>query len=339
MRDAKSDKMSVFKRLYIIIYDVGQNIGQQNICAFASSAAFFIFLSLMPILMLLSTLLRFTPITEVLLIETVNEAVPVAFQDYMTSLVVQAYNSSAGAISIAILVTIWSAANGCMALMRGFNAIYMVTERRNYFILRLQACVYTIFMLLMVVAMLIALVFGEMIITFVSARVPELAPFLGSINNLRYPVGIIVLTFFLSLLYTFMPNKKLKLRYQFPGAFLTAVVWEIFSWAYSLYLGKFGLNTAYGSLTVIVTMMFWMYFLIYIMMIGGYLNCYFSPMYYILFRKHPARDLKEELLRTANNKIKSIEEEVDKDEDYRFKMGKSVRPFASSVQDRTKNSK
>jgi len=332
--------MGVFKRLYIIFDDVSKQIAQQNISSFAAGSAFFIFLSLMPILLLLCTLLPFTPVTEEVLTEAAVELVPELLTGLVSSLIRQAYNSSAGTVSLAIVVTIWSAGNGCLALIRGFNAIYNVTEKRNYFVLRLQASLYTITLLVMVLISLIAMVFGEVILENVLDKYPKFQAAYNYLTYLRYPVGILVLILFLTLLYTYMPNKKLKFTYQLPGAVLASLFWSLFSLGYSKYLSTFGVNTAYGSMTAIVLMMFWIYFAIYIVMIGAYLNCYFSPMYYILFRKRPARDIRAELLESAKRKAMSIAEKEEKeDEDYRFKMGQSVRPFKSSVQDRSKNGK
>ncbi|MBO4808245.1 MAG: YihY/virulence factor BrkB family protein [Lachnospiraceae bacterium] len=332
--------MGMFKRFYIIFDDVSRQISQQNISAFASSAAFFLFLSLMPILMLLCTLLPFTPVTEALLAETATELLPEIFSRFVSSLIKQAYNSSAGAVSVAVLVTLWSAGNGCLALIRSFNAIYNVTEKRNYFVLRLQAIIYTVGMLIMVLISLIALVFGESILDFFLEKYPKFIVAYNYLTYLRYPVGLLILILFFALLYTYMPNKKLKFSYQIPGAVFSGVIWAIFSFGYSKYIHRFGVKTAYGSLTVVVLMMFWIYFAIYIMMIGAYLNCYFSPMYYIIFRKRPARDIKAELIESAKRKAESIAKEEDnQDEDYRFKMGQSVRPFKSSVQDSSKNGK
>ena len=332
--------MGMFKRFYIIFDDVNRQIAQQNISSFASSGAFFLFLSLMPILMLLCTLIPFTPITEAMLVDITTDLLPPVFESFVSSLVIQAYNSSAGAVSIAIVVTIWSAGNGCLALIKGFNAIYGITERRNYFILRLQASLYTIGLLLAILVSLLAMVFGEVILDSILKRVPAFEKAYGYLLYLRYPVGIIVLILFITLLYTYLPNKKLKFTYQIPGAIFSALIWTLFSLAYSKYLAVFGVNTAYGSLTMIVMIMFWMYFAIDIIMIGAYLNLYFSPIYYILFGKRPARDKKAEILETAKRKAISIAEKEDiEDEDYRFKMGQSVRPFKSSVQDGSKNGK
>ncbi len=332
--------MGMFKRFYIIFDDVSRQISQQNISSFASSASFFIFLSLMPILMLLCTLLPFTPVTEALLAETATELLPDILSGFVASLVKQAYNSSAGAVSVAIIVTLWSAGNGCLALIRSFNAIYNITEKRNFLVLRLQAILYTIGLLVVVLISLIAMVFGGMILDYFLNKYPKFEVAYYYLSYLRYPVGLLILFLFLALLYTYMPNKKLKFTYQIPGAIFSGVIWTLFSFGYSKYLSKFGMNSAYGSLSMIVLMMFWIYFAIYIIMIGAYLNCYFSPMYYIIFRKRPARDIRAELIESAKRKAESIaKEEDDQDEDYRFKMGQSVRPFKSSVQDRSKNGK
>ena len=54
----------MFRRLLFIGYDFGKHMGRKNISAYAASTAFFIFLSLIPALMLLCSLLPYTPITE-----------------------------------------------------------------------------------------------------------------------------------------------------------------------------------------------------------------------------------------------------------------------------------
>lgn len=336
----KKKEQGMLRRLYIIIDDVGRQISMQNICAFASSAAFFIFISLMPMLVLLCTAIQITPLTEEYLTEFLFQVIPDAFHSLVQSLIKQAFNNSAGTITVSVLIMLWSAGNGSLALIRGFNAIYDVNEKRNYFVLRFQACIYTLFTLLMILSTLVLMVFGRSILNLIQMKIPSIHNWMGHIDLLRYLAGFILLILFLCLIYTFMPNKKLNLFYQLPGAVFAALLWSLFSWGYSLYLNRYGFGSVYGSLAILITMMFWMYFSIYIIMVGAYLNRYFSPMYYILFKKRPNRDIKRELFEQAKKKVNSIAEKEEKaDEDYRFKMGQSVRPFAGSVQDGSKDSK
>ena len=54
----------MFKRLLFIGYDFNKHMSRKNISAFAASTAFFLFLSLIPALMLLCAVIPYTPLTE-----------------------------------------------------------------------------------------------------------------------------------------------------------------------------------------------------------------------------------------------------------------------------------
>ena len=58
-----------------------------------------------------------------------------------------------------------------------------------------------------------------------------------------------------------------------PGAFITAIGWMVFSDAFSMYLDSFsGFSNMYGSLTTIIFIMLWLYFGMYITLIGAEFN-------------------------------------------------------------------
>ena len=57
------------------------------------------------------------------------------------------------------------------------------------------------------------------------------------------------------------------------GAAFSAVGLMILSWIFSVYLDIFkGFSTMYGSLTTIVLIMLWLYFSMYIILLGGEVN-------------------------------------------------------------------
>ena len=85
-----------------------------------------------------------------------------------------------------------------------------------------------------------------------------------------------VLTILFAFIYAFVPDKKLHFREQIPGASFAAVVWSIFSWGFSLYVDWSGSYSIYGSLSIIVIVMVWLYFCMYIIFMGAYINRYFS---------------------------------------------------------------
>ena len=70
-----------------------------------------------------------------------------------------------------------------------------------------------------------------------------------------------------------MPNKRGKPLRQLPGAIFTALGWVFASFLFSIYMDIFkGFSNMYGSLTTIIIIMLWLYFCMYVMLLGGELN-------------------------------------------------------------------
>ncbi len=106
---------------------------QLNINAYAASAAFFLFVSLVPILVLICSIFPYTGLTEKQLIDLVEAATPIIFNSFLEAMVGQIYDSTAGVITISIIATIWTASKGIMALILGLDRVNEVKEERNYF--------------------------------------------------------------------------------------------------------------------------------------------------------------------------------------------------------------
>ena len=94
---------------------------------------------------------------------------------------------------------------------------------------------------------------------------------------------IVVLMVVFTVVYTWVPNKKLKLIHQIPGAVFSTIGWIVFSFFFSLYIKHFGGTSIYGSFSTIIFMMIWLYCCIYLFLIGANLNRYFYPVICILF--------------------------------------------------------
>lgn len=275
----------MIRKLYIIMCDFSAQMKKQNINSYAASTAFFLFLSLVPMLIVICTVIPYTPLTEENLVTAVTDLTPDMVDPLVESLIAEVYDKSAGILSIAVVATIWSAAKGVLALMRGLNAINGVEENRNYLVVRGVASLYTVVMLVVMILSLFIMVFGNQLVNLALHRIPQLEYVVSFTMNFRFLFVWGVLTLLFSAIYTFVPNKKLRLKEQVPGAAFSAVVWSVFSWGFSLYVGRTGSYSIYGSLSIIVVIMIWMYFCIYIIMIGAYLNRYFRPVNRVLVNR------------------------------------------------------
>lgn len=261
-----------------VIMDFSKQMNKKKINDFAASTAFFFFLSIVPLLIMICTIIPYTPLTEEDLVEAVTDVLPDVVDPVAESLIGDIYDKSAGILSIAIVATLWSASKGVMALMRGLNAVNDVEEQRNYLVVRFIASFYTIVMLIVVILSLFVMVFGDQLVTLILHRLPRLRQVVLFAMNFRFLLVWALLSILFAAVYTYVPDKKLYFKEQIPGAVFASVVWSIFSWVFSSYVTYGNSYGIYGSLAVIIIVLLWMYFCMYIIMIGAYLNQYFEAM-------------------------------------------------------------
>ena len=252
-------------------------VGSHHTGAYAAQAAYFFVLSLIPTILLLLTLVQFTPVTRPDVMEAVTQVFPSSVEGLIVSIVDQVYAQSGSVIPITIIVALWSAGKGVLSMTSGLNLIYENTETRNYIYLRFRASFYTVIFILAIVLSLTLSVFGNSISLFVYKHAPVLTKIMDLIIRIRTLLTLVVLTLFWDLVYKFLPNRtnlsKTTMKQQLPGAVFTSCGWLLISFVFSVYLDIFtGFSSMYGSLTTIILIMLWLYFCMYVILLGGELN-------------------------------------------------------------------
>ncbi len=272
--------MIVLKRVIKIVRGFLRSMQEDHVGAYAAQSAYFIMLSFIPFIILLLTLIQYTPLTKADLLSVVQAVLPVSFNGFVIGIINEVYSKTAVTVSLSAIVAAWSAGKGFLALMRGINSIYDVEENRNYIILRLRSAVYMVIFVISIILSLVALVFGNSIHHAVLLHLPFLAVITGMVIRMKGIVAICFLTFFFMLLYKFVPNRKARMLSQAPGALFSSVCWYLFSIGFSIYVDYSpGLANMYGSLTTIVLIMLWLYFCMYIILLGAEINSYFEEQF------------------------------------------------------------
>lgn len=254
-------------------------MNQDHVSAFAAQAAFFILMSFVPFLMLLLPLVTYVSITKDMVVEMILQVMPDAgdFRSFLLSIIQEVYDKSTAVVPISAIFTLWSAGKGLQGLTNGVNAIYHVKETRNYVVTRIRSALYTLVFILAVIGSLILLVFGNSIQKFLTRYIPALARVTAYIIGMRTAVSLVVLALIFLMVYKFLPNRKTSFRSQVPGAVISAVAWSLFSLGFSVYLDYYdGFSNMYGSLTTIILILLWLYFCMYIVLIGAESNAYFE---------------------------------------------------------------
>ena len=254
------------------------DIMEDSVSAYSAQAAFFIIISAFPMIMLLLTMLRFLPyfsggvplIRISFLPDDVNAFVQTMLQEIID-------NSSNTVISISAITALWSSSTGIYSIMLGLTAAYSIKETRGYIRMRSLAILYTFVFLIMIIAALGVLVFGNSIYHALINYLPFAADHVAIISKgIRWLLGFGVLVLFFE---------------------MSAVGWTVFSYLYAYYIENFA-NYAniYGSLTAVVLLMLWLYFCMFIMLVGAEINVAWNSTY----RRIAARIYRKTRLKLAH---------------------------------------
>lgn len=247
--------------------------GEEQIGVYAAQSAFFVFVSFIPFLILLTCFLRYIPEVKQFVSDTIVNGIPTDGQFLVRQIINEVYGKTNAVMPITIIVALWSSGKGFQAITNGLNAIYQVEETRNYIYMRIRAVIYTLIFIIAIVIVLVLLVFGRIIQTALIQYwtfVEGITDFILSFSSL---IAMLVLAFVFLGFYTFLPNKKRKLKRQLPGALITTVLWTGFSYGFSLYFNYCSdMSKMYGSLAAVMLVMLWLYFCMFLFFFGAKVN-------------------------------------------------------------------
>ena len=265
------------KKIISVIKNVSKKISDDNIPAYAAQASFFLFISIFPILIILMSLIKYTPITQEMLLSFVYDYAPDAIGVTLNSWIREIYNTSAGTLSISIILAVWAASRGFISLSTAISNVYKITSKRNYVVNRFFAIIYTIVFIVVLHIAALLIVFGDKLMSYIAQLNKTAEQVVELIGDLRLAVVVVMFFVFFLFLYRFIPFSKSTFRESLPGAIFTSSGWLLFSVFFSIYVNNINMkNSIYGSLQTIILLMLWLYFCMYILLLGAELNVYLA---------------------------------------------------------------
>ena len=261
--------VSFFRRIWTRIHE-------DEVPALAAQLAYFLLLSLFPLLIFLVSLLPYLPITQHDIIAFIQDHTPVEQAGLINTSVEEVLNKNNTILSFSVLATLWSASNGINAIVRAFNKAYRVEDTRTI-VARLKAIILTLAMIFVFILALLLPVFGREIGVFLFAQFGLRSEFLSIWEAMRWLISFLVLFIVFTGLYWIAPNVKMKCRNALPGAILATLGWVAVSWGFSFYVGNFAQYTVvYGQIGGVIALLIWLYLAAFIIIIGGEINAYFN---------------------------------------------------------------
>lgn len=253
---------------------LGRSISQLHIGVHAANAGYFLILSVFPLLVLVISILRYTPLDIHSLISLLEGVLPAALLPKAEQLILNTYHSTSKAVvGLSAVTALWSASRGIYGLLTGLNAIYGVSEDRGYVRTRLISVLYTFLFILVLLLTLVLHVFGTALVELLQSSTLPLLQLLTGIVDLRFFLLLSIQTALFTAMFMTFPNRRNSLGSSLPGALLSAIGWTVFSQLFSLYVEHFpSYANIYGSVYAVALSMLWLYFCILIVFYGGVLN-------------------------------------------------------------------
>lgn len=291
----KPARLEKGKLIINYILRFGNMLTDSYTAACAAQAAFFLLLSVVPMVSLLLAVASHLPFTLQDVSDLVMQIVPDNFKNTVDHILFEWYDASGGAvISVSVVALIWSASKGIYALMVGFNSMYQIREKYPPLKSRAVSVVYTILLIMLFAVIMSVYVFVShyyKMYVHANFEVGTLARkfFLFA----RYAFGWILFYAFILMMYVVLPggfglpkddeekvNFRKRVKSQASGAAFCSIAWLVISQILVLYIRYFpDFSVMYGSLAGIVIAMLWLYFCMYSLFIGAVINYLLSKGY------------------------------------------------------------
>lgn len=235
--------------------------------------AYFFVLAIVPTI----TLISYEAALLNLSTDVIYDFIGSAFSNDIASMLLATTSSNEKGIGffLVVIVGYFIASNGPASIIITSNTIYG-EKQEGFFRRRLKALIMTFVLVLLFIFMLIVPVFGTKIIELfkfvdLNSNVTDNVSMI--ITFLQGPITWLIMYFFIKILYTMAPNKKVRSKNVGYGALFTTFSWVIITYIYSYYINNLAhYSTFYGGLANIVILMFWFYLLAYAFTIGMALN-------------------------------------------------------------------
>lgn len=263
--------------IYDAVDEFFSGMGSRRLTTYSSSCAYYLFMSLVPVIMLLVSVLQYTPLTRDVVLEAVADYVPDSLYEIVYFIVTSIYSGGRVALTVSILLTIWSASACMKALLRGMDSVYDAERKEDYIRFSMRACFYMIIFVFILMLSFFVMVYGGKILDYIEQSMPvnHSLDFLFTLAKyLRFVIILALLALVFCLLYKWMPARRLKFRRQLPGAVFSSVAWAAFSFIFSFYVSLSDRFGAYGYIGTIMVAMIWIFYCFYFLLLGGFINHY-----------------------------------------------------------------
>lgn len=264
------------KNWFLFLDELLYRYEDDGVSEIGAQLTYYLILAVFPFLIFFLSILKYTPLSDVQVLETMLSVLPGETQNILYNLINEIMNKSNFALlSIGALGAIWSSSKGILSIIKAVNRAFDLEEDRPFWKLRGLAILFTIALFLILVVAFSILIFGEVLFDIIINSYN--LPFLILWKIMKVLIPLVFMTLVFAILYKFSPSIKegvnIKLSETVPGSIFASVGLILFSMLFSFYVNGFGNYTnTYGSLGGIIILLIWIYAVSIVIVLGAEIN-------------------------------------------------------------------
>lgn len=247
-------------------------ISKQEMRILPGQIAFFLILSIFPLITILGLLMSVFAISFDSILNFARDVLPLQVVNILENYIHSGFTTNT---ILTLLIGFFLASNGPHSIIVAADTLYNI-DGQNYFRTRIKAILMTMILLVVFVILIVGLAFGNTIIK----SLLDFGLFEGFGSQLyniyilfKWPIAFLLIFLCVKLLYTMAPDKQIPSSHVNSGAGFTTICWTIVTLVYSFYINNFShYDLFYGSLANIIILMMWVYIIAYILVIGIAIN-------------------------------------------------------------------
>lgn len=258
---------------------VWRELGEDAILGRSAQLSFYFLLSMFPFLlflmMSLGYLLEEGPSIRETLVHYLSVVAPRSTPGLIDMTLRQVTQGARGGkLSLGLLIALWAASSGVVAIGNALNVAYEIRESRPWWKQHLVAMGLTIALLVLMMTAFILVTYGRALAHAIAVRQGLGPSFTVLWTVLQWPAALTFVLLTFNLVYLYAPNVKHRhWTWLMPGTVVGVVLWLVASFGFKAYLSVFNTYSAtYGSMATIVIMLLWFFLSGIALLVGGEVN-------------------------------------------------------------------
>ena len=273
IKNIKKKREFVLTKLLNYIKNIYEITRKPVMSILPGQLAFSFVMTIIPVIVLIAVIASTFQIS----LDSITEFIKISFPEGVSTLLLPLINGRGFDLSILtfLIAALWLASTGAYAVITASDVIYEV-KSKNAIAKRIKSIVMIFLLLTLIMFMLIVPAFGDKIFNLIIS----LKIFAKVTNELtviylilKYPLSFILIYFNIKLIYTIAPSREISSKSVTRGSLFTTLMWMIITQFYSFCVNNVvHYDILYGSISNIIILLMWVYFLAYLFTIGLIIN-------------------------------------------------------------------